>query len=111
MILLEADRGNGVEHNHQQKAFSKQVFSWLMHNSSLESHQPKQFSICSTCCFEVLNTVLLESLSPVISFKSQKAAQELLMKMPKGGSLINTARTEVVHEACETVHGMAWHGS
>ena len=30
------------------------------------------------------------------------------MKMPKGGSLINTARTEVVHEARGTVHGMAW---
>ena len=26
------------------------------------------------------------------------SSQELLMKMPKGGSLINTARTEVVHE-------------
>ena len=38
-------------------------------------------------------------LSGVCVFVSQLFPQALLSKMPKGGTLINTARVEVVHEA------------
>lgn len=64
----------------------------------LQQHVVVRFSN-HLCIRQYLSAEISDICKMITSLQAMFFLQDLLSKMPKGGTLINTARVEVVHEA------------